>query len=155
MEKEKSITINRKAWHDYDIEDRFEAGIVLVGTEVKSLRAGRVNIRDSYAKVKDGELYLMECHITPYEHSSFFNHDPDRPRKLLMHKGEIRKLIGKVQEKGLTIVPLRMYFNKKNKVKVEIAVAKGKKTYDKREDLTKKDHQREIERALRNHNKYK
>ncbi|MCP9447549.1 MAG: SsrA-binding protein SmpB [Nitrospira sp.] len=146
---EKIITTNRKAYHDYFIEEKFEAGIVLTGTEVKSLRDGRANLQDSYAAVKDGEVYLYHCHINPYRHGNIMNHDPTRTRKLLLHHKEIDKLIGKTQQKGLTLVPLRMYFSPRGKVKVELGLAKGKKQYDRRESIKARDAGREIERIVK------
>lgn len=146
---EKIITTNRKAYHDYFIEEKFEAGIVLTGTEVKSLRDGRANLQDSYADVKDGEVYLHHCHISPYRHGNIMNHDPTRTRKLLLHHKEIDKLIGKTQQKGLTLVPLRMYFSPRGKVKVELGLAKGKKQYDRRESIKARDAGREIERVVK------
>ena len=143
---EKLICQNRKAWHEYFIEDRFEAGIVLLGTEVKSLRDGKASLGDSYAKIKEGEVFLVDAHINPYSHANRFNHDPLRPRKLLLHKSEIRRLIGKVQEKGLTLIPLRLYFSD-GKAKVELGLAKGKKLYDKRETLKRKAVERDMERG--------
>ncbi|WP_028308001.1 SsrA-binding protein SmpB [Desulfitibacter alkalitolerans] len=150
----KVITDNRKARHDYFIEETYEAGIALQGTEVKSMRLGRVNLKDSYAHIQNGQLVLSNMHISPYEKASHFNHDPLRDRKLLMHKREIMRLWGKTREKGLTLVPLKLYFNEKNRVKVEIGLAKGKKLYDKREDLAKKDAERQIKRALSDKQKY-
>lgn len=144
----KLIAQNKKAFHDYHIEETFEAGIVLTGTEVKSLRAGRANLRDSYAAVKNEELYLIGCHISPYEQGNVFNHEPVRDRKLLVHRYELKRLIGKVQRSGYTMVPTKMYF-KDGRAKVEVALAKGKATYDKREALAKKDAQRDVERAFR------
>jgi SsrA-binding protein len=126
-----------------------EAGVVLTGTEVKSLRRGKGNLNDSYAQIKGTEIILYNCHISPYDYGNRFNHDPLRPRKLLLHKEEIRRLIGKTKEKGFTLVPLSMYFDQKNRVKVELALARGKKMYDKREDLAKKDAEREMARALK------
>jgi len=143
---EKLICQNKKAWHDYFIEDRYEAGISLLGSEVKSLRLGKVSLGDSYAKIKDGEIYLVDAHISPYPYANRFNHDPLRPRKLLLHKREIQRLTGKVQEKGFTLIPLRLYFSD-GKVKVELGLAKGKKQYDKRETLKRKTIEREIERG--------
>jgi SsrA-binding protein len=133
---------------NYFIDDLYEAGIVLLGTEVKSLREGRANIKDSYGIIKDGELFLEGMHISPYSHGNRYNHDPLRRRKLLLHKREIKRLYGKFQEKGLTIVPTRAYF-KNGKVKIEIGVGRGKKLYDKREDLKRKTDRREMERALK------
>jgi len=144
----KIITQNRKARHDYHILDTWEAGIVLRGTEVKSLRAGMANLKDSYARVEAGEVILYQVHISPYEKGSIYNHPPLRPRKLLLHKKEIRKLRGRVVEKGLTLIPLKVYF-KDGKAKVEIALARGKKFYDKREAIAKRDADREVERTLR------
>ncbi len=148
----KLIAQNKKAFHDYHIEEGFEAGIVLTGTEVKSLRAGRANLRDSYAAVKNEELYLIGCHISPYEQASVFNHEPLRERKLLVHRHELKRLIGKVQRSGYTMVPTKMYF-KDGRAKVEVALAKGKASYDKREALAKKDAQRDIERVFRERHK--
>jgi SsrA-binding protein len=142
------ITENRKARHEFFIEETFEAGISLVGTEVKSLRAGRANLTDAYAVIKNGEAWLMQAHISPYKEGTYNNHEPKRSRKLLLHKFEIRKLHSKVNEKGYALVPLRMYFFR-GKVKVEIAVAKGKKLYDKRDSIAEKDARRQIERGIR------
>lgn len=148
MIETKVLATNRKAYHDYHIEETYEAGIALTGTEIKSVRAGSVNLRDSYAHVKDGELWLLNTHIAPYEPASRQNVDPYRDRKLLMHRHEIMRLQGRVQEKGYTLVPLRMYL-KKNRVKVEIGLARGKRQYDKREAISKRDAAREMERALK------
>ncbi len=136
---------NKKAYHDYEIIEKMEVGIVLVGTEVKSLREGRANLKDSYAKVRKGEVFLYGLHISPYSHASFDNHDPERTRKLLLHAYEIKRLTGKTQERGLSLIPLKIYFSK-GKVKVEIALAQGKKLYDKRESLKKKEERRELDR---------
>ena len=144
----KLIARNRKARHDYEILDRFECGMVLQGTEVKSLRAGRANLNDSYGDIRDGELYLMNLHISPYEQANRFNHEPTRARKLLAHRREIRKLIGKTTEKGLTLVPLQLYF-KKGIAKCELALARGKKSYDKRAAKAEADTQRRLQRAVR------
>ena len=144
----KIITDNRKARHDYTIEESFEAGIELKGTEVKSLRAGRANLKDSFAIIENGELYLHGMHISPYEQGNIFNVDPMRPRKLLMHKKEILRLLGKTKEQGLTLVSLKAYF-KKDKIKIELALAKGKKLYDKREAAAEKSAKREIEKAMK------
>ena len=146
----KTIVQNRKARHDYFIQETLEAGIELKGTEVKSLRLGRANLKDSYATIKNGEVFIVGMHISPYEMGNRFNHDPLRPKKLLLHRYEINKLMGYVQQKGLTIVPLSLYF-KKGKVKVELAVAKGKKLYDKREAIAKKAAQREIDRRMKDY----
>ena len=145
----KIIAENRKAFHDYFIDERFEAGIALSGTEVKSLRAGKVNLRDSYCQVKDGEIYLIGVHISPYDHGNRFNLDPDRTRKLLMHKREIIRLYSKTKEDGLTLVPTKCYF-KDSKVKFEIGLARGKKDYDKRDTEAQKQAKRDIERAVKN-----
>lgn len=142
------IAENRKARHDYFIEETLECGIALVGTEVKACRAGRANLRDAYVLIKDGELFLHNMHIGPYEQAHRFNHEPLRTRKLLAHKLEIQRLAAKVREKGFTIVPLRLYFLK-GRVKVEIALAKGKRSYDKRDDIAARDVQREVARAMR------
>lgn len=149
---EKGIKIlidNRKARHDYHILDTYEAGIVLKGTEVKSIRAGKANLKDSYARVEKGELFLYNMHISPYEQGNRFNHEPKRTRRLLMHKHEINCLLGRTKEKGLSLVPLKLYF-KNNKVKVELALAKGKKLHDKRRALAERDAKREMERARKN-----
>ncbi|MCR5288348.1 MAG: SsrA-binding protein SmpB [Saccharofermentans sp.] len=147
----KIIAENRKAFHDYYIDERFEAGVALSGTEVKSLRAGKVNLRDSYCQVKDGEMYLIGVHISPYENGNRFNLDPDRTRKLLMHKREIIKLYSKTKEDGLTLVPTKCYF-KDSKVKFEIGLARGKKDYDKRDVEAQKQAKRDIDRAVKNRN---
>jgi SsrA-binding protein len=146
---EKAVATNRKAFHDYFIEEKFEAGIVLQGTEVKSLRDGRVNLQDSYASVRDSEVFLHNCHISPYSHGNIMNHDPTRVRKLLLHKKEINKLMGKTQQKGLTIIPLRIYFSKRGHAKVELGLAKGKKLYDRRESIKAREAGREVERAIK------
>ena len=143
----KLIAQNKKAYHDYHIEETLEAGIVLTGTEVKSLRVGKANMRDSYAAVEDGELWLIGVHISPYEQGNIFNHDPLRKRKLLVHGSEIRRLYGKVRVAGFTLVPTKLYF-KEGRAKVEVALAKGKTTYDKRETLAKKEAERDMERAF-------
>lgn len=145
---EKLICRNKQAFRNYHIDDTYEAGIALVGTEVKSLREGQANLKDSYARIKDGEVFLHDMHISPYTHGNRANHEPLRKRKLLLHKREIRRLYGKTSERGLTLIPLRVYF-KNGKVKVEIGLAKGKKLYDKRADIKKRDDQREMERALK------
>ena len=148
-EKEQRVVIsNRKARHDYFILDTLEAGLVLKGTEVKSLRGGNANLQDSHAEVKHGEVWLLGMHISPYEHGSFDNHDPRRTRKLLLSKREIRRLITKVKEKGLTIIPLSVYF-KGPYAKIELAIAQGKKSYDKREALKQRDAKRDIAQRLR------
>ena len=144
----KTVAVNRKARHDYYIEDTYECGIELVGTEVKSIRGGQLNLKDSYAQVKNEELFLYGMHISPYEQGNIFNVEPMRPRKLLMHKKEIMRLLGKTKEQGLTLVPLKAYF-KKDKIKIELALAKGKKLYDKRDAAAEKSAKREIEKAMK------
>lgn len=147
-DQEKNITVNRKATHEYAILQTYEAGIVLVGTEVKSLRQGKANLVDGYAKIENGEVWLVNAHISEYTQGNINNHNPRRERKLLLNRSEIRKLIGKTKEKGLTLIPLRLYF-KNGRVKVELALAKGKKVYDKRRDIAKKDFQREQIRRIK------
>lgn len=147
-EEFKVIAQNKKARHDFFIEQTLEAGIVLSGTEVKSIRLGKVNLKDSYAKIESGEVLISGMHISPYEQGNIFNKDPMRDRKLLLHKMEINKLIGYTQQKGMALVPIQLYF-KRGKVKVELGVAKGKKLYDKRDDAAEKDAKREIERRLK------
>lgn len=144
----KIVTKNSKAFHDYHIEDRFEAGLVLVGTEVKSIRQGKVNLKDSYCLVKDGEIYVHGMHVSPYEQGNIFNKDPIRPRKLLMHKREINKLFAKMKQDGYAVVPLKIYFSNA-KLKLEIGLAKGKKLYDKRDASAAKDAKREIDRNMK------
>ena len=144
----KMISVNKRARFEYEITETLEAGLVLLGTEVKSLRQGRVSLKDAYADIQNGEAYLLHTHIDPYEQGNRHNHDPERPRKLLLHKQEIRRLIGKTKERGLTLIPTRMYFAR-GKVKVELGLAKGKKLYDKRETLKRRTAQRDIERAMR------
>lgn len=144
----KIATENRKARHDYHIHESFETGMALLGTEVKSLRAGKANLKDSYAQVKNGEMFLYNMHISPYEQGNIFNHDPLRPRKLLMHKAEIVRLFSKTREKGFTLVPLKIYF-KQGKAKLELGVASGKKNYDKRQDLAERAAKRDMERVLK------
>lgn len=144
----KIVCENRKARHDYFIHETYEAGIELKGTEVKSLRVGKANLRDSYAEVKDGEIFVENMHVSPYEQGNIFNHDPLRRRRLLMHKREILKLFSKTREKGFTLVPLKIYF-KNGRAKLELALASGKHTYDKRAALAEKSAKRDIERAIR------
>jgi SsrA-binding protein len=144
----KIITQNKKAFHDYSIEETLEAGILLQGTEVKSLREGKANLRDSYVIVKDGEVFLLNCHISPYSHGNIMNHDPLRTRKLLLHRREITKLQGKAAQKGYSLIPLKLYF-KNSHVKVEVGLARGKKQYEKRETIKKREADREIERAMK------
>ena len=146
---EKAVATNRKAYHDYFVEERFEAGIMLQGTEVKSLRDGRVNLQDSYASVKGGEAFLHHCHISPYSHGNLMNHEPLRTRKLLLHRKEINKLLSKTQQQGLTLIPLRIYFSKRGLAKVEIGLAKGKKQHDRRASIKSREASREVERAMK------
>ncbi|MEI6180603.1 MAG: SsrA-binding protein SmpB [Chloroflexales bacterium] len=147
------VADNRKARHDYDIEEVYEAGIALTGSEIKSVRAGRVNLRGSYARVINDEVFLHEAHISPYEQSgTLFNHVPTRPRKLLLHRREISRIDGQIRQKGLTLVPLKIYF-KGRIAKIELGVARGKKSYDKREDIAKRESQRVIERAMKTRNR--
>ncbi|MBI5251204.1 MAG: SsrA-binding protein SmpB [Desulfomonile tiedjei] len=144
----KIICKNRKAFFNFEIEDTFEVGISLLGSEVKSLRNGKANLSDSYGKFRSGELFLVDAHISSYEQANRQNHDPLRERKLLLHKRELKKLVGKVTERGYSLVPLKMYF-KRGKVKIEMALARGKKTFDKREAIKKKDQRRELERMIK------
>lgn len=152
MDDIKVIAENRKARHEYHIEDVIEAGLVLQGTEVKSIRGRRVNLKDSFAKVENNEVFLYGMHISPYEQGNRFNHDPLRVRKLLLNRSEIRRLIGITREKGMALIPLRLYF-RRGRVKLELAVARGKKLYDKRQDLAERSAQRDIERAFRERQK--
>lgn len=148
-----AIATNRKAFADYEILEKYEAGIVLKGSEVKSLRAGNVNMRDSFAIVRGNELFLLNCHISPYAQAGPQNHDPTRSRKILLHRDQIRRLIGKSVQKGLTLVPLKLFFNSRNIVKVELALAKGKTHADRRDDIRKRDVRREIDRAIKRRNR--
>ena len=149
MEKDNIIAKNPTAYHNYEIIDKLEAGIVLYGTEIKSIRAGKVNLKDSYATIeKNGEVYVFSMHISPYDHGNIYNKDPMRPKKLLLNKSEIHKLIGMTTLKGYTLVPIKLYF-KGNFIKMELGVGKGKKLFDKREDLKKKEADRKIERYLK------
>jgi SsrA-binding protein len=143
-----SIAENRKAFHDFHLMETFEAGLVLLGTEVKAIREGRVNLRDSFARVEDGEIFIYNVHISPYSHRGYADHEPLRRRKLLLHRSEIRKLIGKTVEKGMTLVPTRLYF-KDGRVKVAVSIAKGKKDYDKRETIKKRETDRETRAAVK------
>lgn len=147
-EPRRTICENRKARHDYEILETIEAGIALTGSEVKSLRAGRAQLRDSHARIKGGEIFLMDVHISPYQAGSYFDHAPLRPRKLLLHRREIARLAGRVAEKGLTLVPLRLYFNDRGLVKVELALARGRKIYDRREAIARRETERRIQQAL-------
>ena len=149
----KIIAENRKAFHDYFIDEKFEAGVVLAGTEVKSLRAGKVNLKDSYVQCKEGEMWLIGVHISPYDHGNRFNLDPMRTRKLLMHKREIIKLYSTLKQDGLTLVPTKCYF-RDGKVKFEVGLARGKKNFDKRDSQAEKTAKRDIDRAMKNQKKY-
>ncbi len=151
-EAKKTIAQNKKARHDYFIEQTFEAGIVLSGTEVKSIRQGKATIKESYAIIKGGEVFIFGMHVSPYEQGNIFNKDPLRDRKLLLHRYEINKLIGSIQQKGMSLVPIELYF-KNGKVKLELGLGKGKKLYDKREDIAKKDAMREIDRKIKESNR--
>ena len=144
----KLIANNKKAYHDYFIEEKYEAGLVLHGTEVKSLRQGKCSIKESFIRIENGEMFIYGMHISPYEKGNIFNKDPLRPKKLLLHKREIMKLLGKIKEKGYTLVPLQVYFTS-GRAKIEIGLARGKKLYDKREDIAKKDQRRENERNFK------
>ena len=145
----KLVANNKKARHDYFIEETYQAGVALTGTEIKSVRAGKVSIKESYAKAEHGEVIIYGMNISPYEQGNRFNVDPLRPRKLLLHKREIRKILGATTEQGLTVVPLQMYINEKGLAKIDIAIARGKKLYDKRDDMSKKDADRKMERWLK------
>jgi len=144
----KIVTENRKARYNYFIVDEFEAGMILMGTEVKSLRLGSVHLKDSYAKIKNGEVFVFQMHISPYPFAYYENHDPLRPRKLLLHKYEIKRLYGKINEKGMSLIPLKVYF-KNGKAKITLALAKGKRKYDKRETIRRRDEKRDLERSKR------
>lgn len=144
----KTIAKNKKAFHDYFIEENYEAGIVLVGTEVKSIRNGKVNLKDSYGVFKNGELFLINMHISPYEQGNIFNRDPLRDRKLLLHKKELSKIFGKKNQEGYSLIPISLYL-KNGKIKVNISLAKGKKNYDKRDSMLEKEHKRDIARAMK------
>ena len=149
----KLIANNKKAYHDFFVDDTYEAGISLAGTELKSLRMGKCSIKEAFVRIENGEVIIYGMHISPYEKGNIFNKDPLRPRKLLMHKYEINKLMGKIKEKGMTLVPLKVYF-KGSLVKVEIGLARGKKLYDKRQDIAKKDQRREAEKEFKVKNLY-
>jgi len=146
--KIKTVATNRKAWHNYEIIDKYEAGIELIGSEVKSVRASKISFKDSFAALKNGQVILYNFHISPYDKTSHFGHDPERPRRLLLHKKEIRKLKAKTEEQGLTLVPLRMYFSGRY-AKIEIALARGKRKYDKRQAIAKRDADRDLRRAAK------
>lgn len=145
----KVVAENKKAFFNYEILERIEAGIALLGSEVKSIREGRVSLKESYADIKDGEVYLLGCHISPYEAANRFNHDPLRPRKLLLHRQEIKRLTGKIKERGLTLIPTKIYFNDKGKIKVEIALARGKRAYEKKEAIKARDMERELRAEMK------
>jgi SsrA-binding protein len=145
----KTICSNKKAFHDFHIEDKFEVGLVLSGTEVKALREGKANLRDSFARIKNGELFLVNAHISPYSCGNIYNHEPKRDRKLLLHRREIERLFGKVKERGYTLVPLSLYWNKQNRVKMELGLAKGKTGVDKRHDIKDRDEKRIMAREMR------
>jgi SsrA-binding protein len=147
----KDITVNRKAFHDYEILEKHEAGMMLVGSEVKSIREGKVNLKDSYVEIRFQEAFLINAHISHYSNASYNNHEPERERKLLLHKQELLKLDRKVKTRGVTIIPLRMYFTAKGRVKIEIAVAKGKRAYDKKQAIKDRDIRRDAERELRDY----
>jgi len=145
----KIVAKNKKAWHEYTILETHEAGVALTGTEVKSIRQGKINMKDCYAKITDGELFVEGMHISPYDHGNIFNVDPMRTRKLLMHKHEIRRLYARIKQDGLTLIPLSLYF-KRSKMKMELGLAKGKKMFDKREDTAKREAERRIEKYMKN-----
>jgi len=145
----KIVATNKNAYHDYEILETMESGIALTGSEVKSLREGRVSLKESYADFNGSELFLIDCNISPYHAANIFNHEPKRPRKLLLHRRELKRLAGKVQEKGLTLIPTKIYFNERGLVKIELALARGKKTYEKREALKKRDIEREIRAEIK------
>ncbi len=147
-QKSHSAIVNRKAYHDFEILEKYEAGLLLQGTEVKSVRIGKVSFKDSYAKVRNGELWVVSLHINEYDHGSAWNHDPERPRKLLLHKQEIKRLIGKIEEQGLTLVPLSIYF-KNGYAKIELGLARGRKLHDKRHEIAKRDVNRDIQREIK------
>jgi SsrA-binding protein len=147
-EKERDVAVNRRAYHDYFIDDKLEAGIMLTGTEVKSVRNGRTNLRDGFVRIDGNAAWLENVHISPYAQANLMNHEPMRPRKLLLHRKEISSLIGKVRQKGYTLIPLRVYFSR-NHAKVEVGLARGKKQYDKREAIAERDAKRDIARAMR------
>jgi len=149
MAKIKTLTENRKARHDYHIEERFEAGLVLLGSEVKSIREGRANLRDSFARVTGDEMFIENMHIAPYSHGGAFNHEPLRERKVLLHKQEIQRLTGKIAEKGYTLVPLSLYLNERGKIKVELGLARGKAKADRRRDIMEREARRDMERMMK------
>ncbi len=145
----KVIAENKKALFNYDLLEKLEAGISLLGSEVKSIREGRVSLKESFAEIRNGEVYLLNCHISPYEAANRFNHEPRRPRKLLLHKQEIKRLTGKIKEKGLTLIPTKVYFNEKGKVKIELALARGKRAFEKKEAIKARDVEREVRAEMK------
>lgn len=147
----KSITVNKKAYHDYEILDKLEAGMVLLGSEVKAIREGRVNLKDSYIDIRNREPFLVSCHIGPYSNASYNNHEPERERKLLLHKQELKRLDKKVRTRGVTIIPLKMYFSDKGKIKLQIALAKGKASHDKKQKIKEEDIKRDMARELKHY----
>jgi SsrA-binding protein len=147
-DRERDVAVNRRAYHDYFIDEKYEAGVMLTGTEVKSVRNGRTNLRDGYVRIDNGEAWLENVHISPYAQGNLMNHEPLRPRKLLLHRKEISSLIGKVKQRGYTLIPLRVYFSR-NHAKVEVGLARGKRQYDKREAIAEREAKREIARAVR------
>ncbi len=148
-QQKKVVCTNKKAYHDYHVSDKLEAGISLTGTEVKSLREGKANLKESYVQIKAGEVFLVGCHISPYSHGNIYNHDPVRQRKLLLHASEIRRLEAKVAQRGFTLLALKIYFTRRGKAKVELGLGRGKKLYDKREALKERATKREVERAMK------
>ena len=149
IKQTKIVAKNKKAYYNYEILESYEAGISLVGSEVKSIREGRISLKESYAEIKSGEIFLISCNISPYEAANIFNHDPRRVRKLLLHRREIKRLTGKVIEKGLTLIPTKVLINDRGKIKVEISLAKGKRTYQKRESIRERDREREFRAELK------
>jgi SsrA-binding protein len=147
-ERQKDVAVNRRAYHDYFVDEKYEAGVVLTGSEVKSMRGGRCNLRDGFVRIDGHEAWLENVHVSPYAQANLMNHDPLRPRKLLLHRKQIATLIGKVKQKGYTLIPLRVYFSR-NHAKVEVGLCRGKRQYDKREAIAERDAKREIERAMR------
>ena len=145
----KIVATNKTAYHNYEILENFEAGISLLGSEVKAIREGRISLKESYAEVRDGDIVLVKCHISPYESANIFNHDPLRVRRLLLHKREIRRLTGKIRERGLTLIPTKIMFNDRGKVKIELGLARGKREYEKRDVLKKRDTDREIRAEIK------
>lgn len=146
---ERTVVTNRRARHEFHVEETYEAGLVLTGSEVKALRAGRASLQDAYARFQGGEAWLVNMHISPYEKAGPFGHDPTRPRKLLLHRSELRRLVGKVQQRGYTLIPLRVYFNERGFAKVELGLARGKRQVDRRAEIARREAEREIARALR------